>query len=90
MIKSRQQLTDGLPKTWIFGSAIRDNTSEWKDFVNAKEEAPFPLLESYLPYTVDFPRTTGQGQSPLMLAETSKSRKALVAWANEIKEVTHD
>lgn len=90
MIKSRQQLTDGLPKTWIFGSAIRDNTSEWKDFVNAKEEAPFPLLESYLPYTVDFPRTTGQGQSPLMLSESSRSRKALVAWANEIKEVTHE
>lgn len=90
MIKSRQQLTDGLPKTWIFGSAVRDNTNEWKDFVNAKEEAPFPLLSAYLPYAVDFPRTTGQGQSPLVLSESSKSRKALVAWANEIKEITNE
>lgn len=90
MIKSRQEITDGLPKTWIFGSAVRDNTNEWKEFVNAKDEAPFPLLTSYLPYAVDFPRTTGKGQSPMVLPESNKNRKALIAWANEIKEITND
>ncbi|MCH8500247.1 MAG: AAA family ATPase [Marinobacter sp.] len=88
MIKSRQEITGGLPKTWIFGSAVRDNTNEWKDFVKAKDEAPFPLLTTYLPYSVDFPRTTGQGRSPLVLPESSKSRQALIAWAQEVKEIT--
>ena len=90
MIKSRQEIADGLPKTWIFGSAVRDNTNEWKEFLNAKEEAPFPLMSTYLPYSVDFPRTTGQGQSPLVLPESNKSRQALEAWATEIKEIVND
>lgn len=85
MIKSRQELTGGHPKTWIFGSAVRDNTNEWKEFLNEKSEAPFPILDSYLPYSVDFPRTTGQGQTPLVLPESNKSRKALIKWVNEIK-----
>jgi len=90
MIKSRQEIADGQPKTWIFGSAVRDHTNEWKEFLAAKGDAPFPILESYLPYSVDFPRTTGQGQSPLVLPESNKSRKALITWANEIKEITNE
>lgn len=90
MVKSRQEIANGSPKTWIFGSAVRDHTNEWKEFIQAKEDAPFPLLKAYLPYSVDFPRTTGKGQSPLVLAESNNSRKALIAWAEEIKEIINE
>lgn len=90
MIKERQEITDGFPKAYIYGASVRDRTNEWRDFLQEVENAPFPILESYLPQSVDFPRSTGEGMTPLVLGETSRARQSVEAWGEEIMEQIHN
>ena len=86
MIKERQEITDGSPKAYIYGASVRDRTNEWRDFLQEVENAPFPILESYLPQSVDFPRSTGEGMTPLVLTESNRARQSVEAWGEEIME----
>lgn len=86
-IKARQQITDGSPKTYIYGAKIRDNTNEWREFVANKGQAPFPIMEAYLPAYVEIARTVGTGRTPFALPEANKAYQSVMKWINEIKEI---
>lgn len=86
IIKTRQSITDGQPPTYIYGAMVREGVNEWAKFKETKDEAPFPILDNYIPLDVEYPRTTGEGSTPYYLSESKKSRKALITWADEIME----
>jgi chromosome partitioning protein len=85
-VKARQMITDGKPVAKLYGSKIRDNTREWSEFLDSKAEAPFPIMEAYMPAYVEIARTIGTGKTPFALAENDKARISVTKWINEVKE----
>lgn len=90
IIKTRQTITDGLPKTYIYGALVSRNVNEWAEFIETRELAPFPILDTYLPHYVQFPRTTGEGLTPLNLPESDKSHQALKQWAQALEDLVNE
>ena len=87
IIQQRQTITEGSPATYLFGVKIRDNTNEWKDFLEAKEKSPFPVIDSYVPLYADIPRSTGKGETPFDLPASNKAHQAVLAWAKSLEAI---
>ncbi len=90
IIKARQSITDGLPPTYLYGALVREGVNEWAEFLETKDQAPFPILDFYIPLAAEFARTTGKGSTPYYLSENNKSRIALLKWADSIMEKVNE
>lgn len=90
IIKARQGVTDGLPSTYIYGAMVREGVNEWRDFLRTKDQAPFEIMDEYIPLDVEFPRTTGKGSTPYYLNDNAKSRQALLKWSVSIMEKVNE
>ena len=89
LIKARQEINNGSPVTFMYGARVRPNTTEWSEFLAMKDECPFPVLEPFLPLDVAFPRTMGEGCTPLSLPDSHKAKKALIKWAETLNGVIY-
>lgn len=90
IIHQRQAINNGQPKTYLYGARVRDNTNEWKTFLDIKDDCPFPVVDTYLPLNVEFPRTTGQGLTPLDLNDNNKAHIAVKNWAETLEAIINE
>ncbi len=90
IVKQRQALNDGKPYTYLYGARVRENTNEWKAFLEIKNQCPFPVLDAYIPLDVEYPRTTGQGKTPLSLTTGNKAHQSLMKWASALEAAINE
>lgn len=90
IVKQRQTLNNGKPVTYLYGARVRENTNEWKTFLEIKDQCPFPVIDTYLPLDVEFPRTTGKGFTPFQLSEKNKAYQSLYKWSEKLAEIINE
>lgn len=86
VIKTRQEITDGKPKTAFVVSAAVKGTRLSKEVIEALTEYELPIFTNQTTRSVSYAEVMKSGSSVIDLITSSQSRKEIEALTNELKE----
>ena len=85
IIKARQELTDGRPKTAFVISRVIRHTKLSQEIYSALEEYQLPVLKSYTTQRVIYPTSASEGKTVFCQDASSPGALEIIAIQNEIE-----